>query len=460
LHINFVLGQYYVFLLFLLTLSFYCLNREHLRVGGFWLGVAFALKLYGGPFALYFTIKRQWKVVVGILTASLMLSTLAVILFGWSDVMYFVTHILPRAAEGETLDPYNPGNGTFSTLLRRLFVAEPELNPHPWLNAPWLFFFLRSWLTLAMLAAPFLLVGKAASQQVQFACFLIALVLVSPNTASYTFVLLLLPMALLLKDVSRWTYALLILLYAAVSMPMRPSFSWLFPKVWLLLALLLVSTFRYWESFRWKAATIVMGLLMMVSLAVAHGKLKSYSQEPGRHYEPLVSTSGTLYSSAPAVIRSGVVYEAIGRDRYILRWLHEGSIRDFAFEGEAFHPQAISPDGPIEFEIVAHGASKNLLLDVASGTTSPPRAIHAQQTKISPDRKWEAYTAAGFSTEQIWLRNRGTDVTKQVTGGACNNTLPTWEFDSKSIIFASDCGRGIGLSTLYRMPLSAVWAPR
>src|SRR5579863_3948901 len=51
---NFLGGQYYAFLLFLLTLSFYLLDREDEFLSGSIMGVAFALKLYGGPFLLFF----------------------------------------------------------------------------------------------------------------------------------------------------------------------------------------------------------------------------------------------------------------------------------------------------------------------------------------------------------------------------------------------------------------------
>src|ERR1700674_3703705 len=47
---NFRLGQYYVFLLFLLALAFYCLYQGKPAASGFLCGLAFGLKLYGGPF--------------------------------------------------------------------------------------------------------------------------------------------------------------------------------------------------------------------------------------------------------------------------------------------------------------------------------------------------------------------------------------------------------------------------
>jgi hypothetical protein len=66
---NFLLGQYYVFLLFLLTLAFYCLHKKKNLSGGCIAGIAFGLKLYGGPFLLYFACKRQWKALLGMIAA-------------------------------------------------------------------------------------------------------------------------------------------------------------------------------------------------------------------------------------------------------------------------------------------------------------------------------------------------------------------------------------------------------
>ena len=114
---------------------------------------------------------------------------------------FYATQILPRALEGEIIDPYNSGNGTMATLLRRLFVLEPELNPHPLWNAPVAFFFLRPFAELADSRSYVAwVVGskRAGFERRDFAWFLIAILLLSANTASYTFILLLLPVSLLL----------------------------------------------------------------------------------------------------------------------------------------------------------------------------------------------------------------------------------------------------------------------
>lgn len=462
LHTNFLLGQYYVFLLFLLTLAFYCLKQERARCSGFLLGTAFGLKLYGGPFLLYFAAKRRWRVVAAMIATIASLVTIAVVIFGWGDILYFATQILPRALEGETLDPYNSGNGTLSTLLRRLFVLEPELNPHPLWNAPWAFFFLQPFLILSILVFPLLALSRSISLNRDFALFFVVLILASPNTASYTFILLLLPLVLLLEEASAKKGVFLIGCYVLLTLPMSPSWRWLFPKVWLLLLLLLVAGSRYWRLVRMQDGAIAMVLIAGIAAVAARRHLTSYYEEPGRRCERIAIQPGAIYSSSPAVIRSGIVYESIGAVHYVLRWFHAGTIDEFPFAGEAFHPTALSPDGPIQFELVAHGSSRSMLFDPSTKklAAAPSSArTKAAVSGISPNGKWIVFTSSR-SSKQIWLRGVDSGRAVPITHGNCNSESPVWGLDSRAIVFASDCGRGIGLPALYRAQLDQLESAR
>jgi hypothetical protein len=456
LHTNFLLGQYYVFLLFLLTLAFYCLKQERARWSGFLLGTAFALKLYGGPFLLYFAAKRRWGAVAAMVATVASLVIIAVWIFGWRDILYFATQIFPRALEGETLDPYNSGNGTLSTLLRRLFVMEPELNSYPLWNAPGAFFFLQPFLVLSILAIPLLVLRRSTSLNRDFALFFVALILASPNTASYTFILLLLPLVLLLEDASPKKRIFLIGCYVLLTLPVPPSWKWLFPKVWLLVLLLVVAGSPYWRLVRPQHGVIAIILIGGIAALAARRHLASYYEEPGRRWERIAVQRGAIYSSSPAVVRSGIVYESIGAMHYVLRWFHAGRIDEFPFAGEAFHPTAQSPDGPIQFELVAHGSSRSMLLDLSTrkAIAAPPSTqTNAMVPGISPNGKWIVFTSSLKTSEQIWLRGIDSGRTVPITHGNCNSVSPVWELDSRAIVFASDCGRGIGLPALYRARL-------
>ncbi len=449
---NFLLGQYYVFLLFLLTLAFYWLYRGHARAGGFAMGIACGLKLYGAPFLLYFAVKRQRRELAGMGAALIALAALAVMIFGWTDTAAFAAQILPRSLAGETIDPYHPGNGTLSTLLRRTLMMEPELNPHPVAHAPGAYFFLQGFATVTILLFPLLALRRSTHSERDFAWFVIVLLFASPNTASYTFILLLLPIALLLKEAAPRERIFLVVSYMALAYPTPGIWIGLFPKVWLLLILIAVMGRPYWRGFGWRRAVLAMAAVICLASLWAAVRLGNYSREPGRRFERIAVERGALYSSSPAVFRSGLVYQSMGPGHYVLRWLHNGRIDRFAFNGEALHPVALSPDGPIQFELVAHGTSLLKLLDPSTGkvgaqsvafTDDSPGAVR------SPDGQWLAITLQQMGSKQVWLQGADGAPAAPLTGGACNSFSPAWELDSKAIVFASDCGRGLGLSALY-----------
>lgn len=454
---NFLYGQYYLFLLFLLTLGFYLLHRNNPLTAGSFVGLAFGLKLYGGPFLLFFAAKRQWKAVFGMLAASAVLAVLALVLFGWADLHYYATQILPRSLEGGSIDPYDPGVPTFGTMLRRLFMQEAELNPDPFLNATWVFFFLRTLLSLAIIC--FTTVGIALSRstdKLHFAWFTIAVLMFSTSVASYTFILLLLPLMLLLDEAGPRLSALLVSLYVLVTLPLHPL--WLFPKVWVLLALYLTVGWPCLRLLSWRIAVGMTVLAVVVSILDANRHMTAYGNEPEQHFARVAVQRGALFSSFPTVTRAGMFYQSIGRDRYVLRWVHGSENEEISFEGNALRPRG-APDGEsIDFELVANQTSTMMRFDPVTRRTIPTATSLTLEDSpvmaVSPDGKWLAYETTQNDSTQISIRNRLTGEMKVLTGGNCNSSAPTWELDSRAILFASDCGRAFGLPALYRADIA------
>jgi hypothetical protein len=449
---NFLYGQYYVFLLLLLTLAFYFLHRKNHLLGGCITGIIFGLKLYGGPFLLYFAVKRQWKALIGMIAVVLLLVGAAIVLFGPADVHYFATQILPRTLEGGSVDPYNPGDPTFSTLLRRSFVAEPELNPHPLWEAPWLFFFLRSFISFTIVA--FLLLGifmKRTTDRHDFSWFVIAVLLLSTSTASYTFIVLLLPLVLLLEESGSRLSIFLVVSYVLLTFPLRPA--WIFPKVWLLFALFIALGWPCWREMPRRFALAAVIITALISLVDAKRHMLNYANEPGQHFERVAVQSGAIFSSFPVVSRAGVFYQSMTQGRYVLRWLHDGRNDKLSFEGQALHPRLALDGKSVYFELVANRISTMMQFDPSTGNATQravPVPVDSAVSAVSPDGKWMAFESVQNGPTQIWLRNLSSGQESRLTGGNCNSSSPAWELDSEAILFASDCGRAFGLPALYR----------
>jgi hypothetical protein len=462
LYTNFLFGQYYIFLLFLLTLTFYFLDHKKAAASGAFAGLAFVLKLYSGPLLVYFALKRNWRAVAGFVAMTAVGAAIALALFGWRDLHFYATQILPRAIEGEIADPYNPRSSTIATLLRRLFLPEPELNPEPMWNAPIALFFLRPLFNLLILGATSLgLAGpRTGSERRDFAWFLIAILLLSANIGSYVYMLLLLPVALLLVDAGTAERIFLIGAFFAACCPLGTAWSWIFPKLWVLLALYFVVGRDYLRSLSPKFVVALVILAVVVASVDARRHAIDFAAEPGQNWERVATEKGAIFSSSPAVSNAGLFYQSIGGDRYILRWLHNGTIEKLQFEGHAFQPVAPKPDGPVYFELVAHGTSATMAFDpvtrqVARVAEHAPENVAGGKPIASPDGQWAAFELPGEGPRRIAMRNMASGDVRVLTGGNCNSWAPVWELDSKSLIFASDCGRGMSLPSLYRATVGA-----
>jgi hypothetical protein len=449
---NFVLGQYYVFLLFLLTLAFCFLHRGEYRLGGVMSGIVFGLKLYGGPLFLYFAARRQWKALLGMIGTALLLVGLAIALFGAADVRYYAIQILPRSLEGGPIDPYNPGNPTFATMLRRVFMGEAELNPHPLWQAPQVYFFLRSFVSMAIVV--FLALGagrKRAGERRDFAWFVIAAMLLSTSVASYTYILLLLPVVLLLEDAGPRESAFLAGAYVLLSLPLHPVA--LFPKVWLLAGLFAAVGMASWREMSWKWVVAGLGIAGAVGYVSAARQVSSYAYEPAQQFDRVSPRQGAIFSAYPAVAPAGVFYQSMANDRYVLRWLHDNRDDELVLEGNALLPRLASDGRSVEFELVDEEGSERMMFDPSTGESfllqgeAPGDWAHSA---VSPDGKWVAFERTQDGPTRVHLREVASGKERELTGGNCNSFAPASELDSRSFIFASDCGRGFGLPALYR----------
>ena len=458
---NFVYGQYYIFLLFLLaaTLALFAGHRD--APSGFLCGVTFAMKLYSGPMLVYFAAVRAWTSVLGMLAGAACAGGIALLLFGWNDIAYYLAHVLPRTLEGNSVDPYNLLTATPNMLLHRLFLREAGLNPNPFLDAPWLFFFGRTATQLGLVVFTVLGVGRRIDpdRRRSFAWMLIMLVLVSTSTATHTYILLLAPMAVLLRGASRWKAVYLIASYALLNLFSPPA---LLLKIWILLLLFLVVGYPYLRAIGARWALAAFAVVGVISALDAQRRMSDYANEPTSRYRQIAVEPGALFSGYPVVTRCGLFFQSMtssgaGREGYVIRRLHDGRLETFEFGGNELHPVPAGDGCGIEFEHVAHGRSTFLRLDPLTSRTfaaAPPLDSSPDERLISPDRKWCVRVRQTSNSQELWLEDTANGTPRLLAGGRCNNHSPAWELDSSAVIFASDCGRAFGLPALYRAPVN------
>lgn len=114
---------------------------------------------------------------------------LSIYLFGFETCRAFFFEVLPRPLRGEAMDPYNVGQTSFTALLHRLFIYEPELNPFPFVHSPSMYAVVQP-VVQALVFVPLLGLMTSsraddAREKLEWATFVVLLLLLSTNPASY-----------------------------------------------------------------------------------------------------------------------------------------------------------------------------------------------------------------------------------------------------------------------------------
>jgi hypothetical protein len=69
---------------------------------------------------------------------------------------------------------------------------------------------------------------------------------------------------------------------------------------------------------------------------------------------------------------------------------------------------------------------------------------------LSPDGRWLAYSHFESGVWNLWLRDRSTGSNRRVGDVPCNEIQPSWEGDSKTLLYSTDCGRSLWFTAIAR----------
>jgi Tol biopolymer transport system component len=116
---------------------------------------------------------------------------------------------------------------------------------------------------------------------------------------------------------------------------------------------------------------------------------------------------------------------------------------------------AFAPDGNLVAAAGPVGNPYLIAIQRSDGAVRPlpdvPRP--ARYPSFSADGKRFVFSRREAGSWQLVVRDSVTQHEHQLTNEPCNATLPTWQ-DDNTILYATDCGRGLGLTALARVTLT------
>ena len=396
-------GQPYPILALLLLAGALALERRREFLGGMLLGFGVSFKPYALGLCTLFLRRDRLVGLLGFCLGVFAPLVLLIGLAGTSPIGEFASSVLPWMVRGDIQDPFSPTWGSASALANRLFRFEPDLNPSPWLNAPWFARALASASSVGLMALG-VLSGRTALRQGRaldaVGCVTAFALAASPFAASYHLVLLTVTAAagaFRLADAPRLFW---LLGWAALGSPamylMRGVGGIAAPLAYLrLFALVAFALVAAWPFLSRRAVAWSMAVGLLAGLAsVSHRD----------HTEPWARIQEARGYSMMKPYFCGSV----------LRW---------------WSPSA---DG-------------RRLESRGGGTDCVTRTQDEAVVSRFENGSWNLY-----------LQAPTTRIGKRLTFSDANEVDPVLTPDGCAVVFASDQGRGLGSLALYRLDLQGV----
>ena len=132
------------------------------------------------------------------------------------------------------------------------------------------------------------------------------------------------------------------------------------------------------------------------------------------------------------------------------------------FEGSGRTEAALTPaslnvyeatfhsDTDYAFSAVEVGRPPQIYLSDANYSNVVLALGESRYPALSPDGRWLAYSHLDSGVWNLWVRDQQTGASRRVADVPCDQIQPSWESDSKTLLYATDCGRSLWLTGVAR----------
>lgn len=202
---NFLLGQFYLVLLLLILFGYINFIKKNELPAGFFWGIGAAVKYFPLIFTPILIFKKKWKTLGSLFTTFLLINIIALFIFGTGVYVQFFNEVFLSHLNGElsSQSKYSVQFQSWNSLLRNIFAYDRVENSSPLINSIFLFNFFRIILYLLFPFASLLVIYRLRNHKdfipASITILSILVFVLSPASASYHILLLVLPVVLLLN---------------------------------------------------------------------------------------------------------------------------------------------------------------------------------------------------------------------------------------------------------------------
>jgi hypothetical protein len=141
-----------------------------------------------------------------------------------------------------------------------------------------------------------------------------------------------------------------------------------------------------------------------------------------------------------------------GRGRLMARATLYSNVRETPLTSPAFNVYEASFRSPGEFAVsaVESGHPPTIYLTDAAHSNAPLALGESRYPALSPDGRWMAFSRLQQGAWNLWLRDQQSGATQRIADVPCNQIQPSWEQDSKTVLYSTDCGRSLWFTAVAR----------
>ena len=191
---NLVFGQAYLLLIVLLLEGYMAYRQDRIIAATLFWALAIVFKLTPAFLFLFLLLRKKYRTALYLGAACTILLLICMAVTGSGAWKFYISDILPKMGRGELNDPFTYVFQSAFMLLKKEFLFDALLNPHPAYQSPYLFVGSMALFKAAALSAAILATIRHKDEFFSFSVWVTVSLLISPNGSSYSLLLLLLPL--------------------------------------------------------------------------------------------------------------------------------------------------------------------------------------------------------------------------------------------------------------------------
>jgi Glycosyltransferase family 87/WD40-like Beta Propeller Repeat len=107
-------------------------------------------------------------------------------------------------------------------------------------------------------------------------------------------------------------------------------------------------------------------------------------------------------------------------------------------------------DQKYAFSADENGSPPRIFLTDDTHSNVPIVLTESRYPALSPDGRWMAYSRLDHGVWNLWLRDEDSGLSRRIADVPCDQIQPSWESDSKTLLYGTDCGRSIWFTAIAR----------